>query len=425
MARILIAIYSILVSILMWPAGILLSRHPNFAGTILQRLGLKLPEAPRGRPLVWVHASSMGEVKAVSGLLKAIKHENPGMAVCLSTMTATGSKVASSIPDVDLVIPFPFDAPWVMRRYMLKLLPALVVIVETEIWPSMILAAEAVGRPVVIVNGRMTEKSFRRYSRIRPLASEILRRVDVLAMAESDGLRFSRLGAGKVRVLGNLKLDSLSEVDPDKGREMRLGLGAADRPVFIAGSIREGEEEAVFSAVQGVASRVPGLFAILAPRHPGQIGCLAELARKSSFAWCLKSRMEQGADLVIVDTMGELFRLYGASDAAFVGGSLVNLGGQNILEPIAWGVPTIHGPHMDNFTWALEVVEGCTIRVGDALELENAVVEALLNPEKHRVMAEKALALLEAQKGVTSRYVEALKSICAERFPGNNPLTET
>jgi 3-deoxy-D-manno-octulosonic-acid transferase len=408
-ARALISIYRILISILMWQAGLMLSRHPNFAGTIPQRLGLKLPEAPRGRPLIWVHAASMGEVKAVTGLLKALKHKYPGMAVCLSTMTATGSKVASSIPEVDLVIPFPFDASWVMKRYMLKLFPDLVVIVETEIWPNMILAARDMGRPVAIVNARMTEKSFLRYMLIQPLASEILGKVDVLAMAESDGLKFSRLGAGKVRTLGNLKLDSISDKDPNKSREMKAGLGTEDRPVFIAGSIREGEEEAVVSAVQGAAPRIPGLFTILAPRHPSQIGCLAELARKSPFEWCLRSRMEQGTDLVIVDTMGELFGLYGVSDAAFVGGSLVDLGGQNILEPIAWGVPTIHGPHMGNFTWALEVVDGCTIQVGNACELENAIVDVLWHPEKYRVMADKALTLLEVQKGVTARYVNALE----------------
>lgn len=409
MARILIFIYRILVSVLMWPAGLVLSKHPNFAGTIPQRLGLILPEVPRGRPLVWVHAASVGEVKAVSGLVKALKHENPGIAVCLSTMTATGRKVASSIPDADLVISFPFDASWVMRRYMLRLFPALLVIVETEIWPGMILAARDMGRPVVVVNARMTEKSFLRYRKLGRLTQEILGGVDVLAMAEGDAERFSRLGAGRVRILGNLKLDSLSEMDPGRGQEMKAGLGAADRPVFIAGSIREGEEEAVFSAVKGAAARVPGLFTVLAPRHPGQIGCLAELARKSPFEWCLRSRMERGVDLVIVDTMGELFGLYGASDAAFVGGSLVDLGGQNILEPIAWGVPTIHGSHMGNFTWALEVVDGCTITVGSASELEDAIVEVLWYPEKYRAMADRALTLLEAQKGVTGRYVDALE----------------
>lgn len=409
MARILIFIYRILVSILMWPAGLALSRHPNFAGTIASRIGIKLPEAPEGKPLIWVHAASVGEVKAVSGLLKALKQKNPGMAICLSAMTATGRKVASSIPDVDLVIPFPFDASWVMKRYMVRLFPRLVVIVETEIWPNMILAARDTGIPVAIVNARMTEKSFLKYRKILPLASEILGKVDVLAMAESDGLRFTQLGAAQVKTLGNLKLDSLSEVDPDRRSLMKFGLGTGDRPVFIAGSIREGEEEAVFAAVRGAASHIPGLFAVLAPRHPGQIGCLTELARKSPFKWCLRSRMEEGADLVIIDTMGELFGLYGASDAAFVGGSLVALGGQNILEPIAWGVPTIHGPHMDNFTWALEVVDGCTVQVGSARELENAIVEIIRNPKKYRDMADKALSLLERQKGVTARYRDALE----------------
>ena len=153
---------------------------------------------------------------------------------------------------------------------------------------------------------------------------------------------------------------------------------------------------------------MPELFSILAPRHHDQVAYLADLAEKGRFAWCRRSKMEKGADVVIVDTMGELFSLYGASDVAFVGGSLVNVGGQNILEPIAWGIPTIHGPHMDNFIWALEVVEGFTIRVNDTSELGEAIVDILLQPEKYYDLAQEARYLLEKRKGVTDRYLNEL-----------------
>jgi 3-deoxy-D-manno-octulosonic-acid transferase len=296
----------------------------------------------------------------------------------------------------------------VMRRYLRHLKPRALIIVETELWPSLITEAGSRGVPVVIVNGRMTDRSARRYALVPGLSRSVLSGVSVLAMAEGDAARFSRLGAGKVETLGNLKLDSISDVNLDKRNELRDFLGIKDRPVFIAGSIREGEEEAVFGAVRSAHEQVQGLFSILAPRHPSQIGTLAELSRQSGLEWCLKSRMEYVTDLVLVDTMGELFSLYGASDAAFVGGSLVDTGGQNILEPIAWGVPTVHGPHMDNFLWALEVVEGFTIRVHSQAELSKTIVDIATNPGKYAGLASKARSLLEGRKGVTGRYLEGL-----------------
>jgi len=405
---VLTAVYRVLTGLLAWPAGAVLSRYPNFRGTILNRLGLVLPDIPAHLPLIWIHASSVGEVRAVTGLVKALRREKPHVIICLSAMTATGRQVASSIPELDLVFPFPFDAPWIMRRYLSTLSPRMLIIVETEIWPNMILESRDRGIPAVIVNARMTGRSFRRYSMFSPLAEEILHDIHILAISENDGSRFSRLGAGDVRAVGNLKLDSIQDVDPARRQEVRAGLGAGQRPVFIAGSIREGEEGMVFSALAKVVSSVPGLFSILAPRHPEQISLLKDLAERGAYRWCLKSEMKSDADLVIVNTMGELFDLYGASDTAFVGGSLVDLGGQNILEPLAWGVPTIHGPHMDNFTWALDVVAGYTVPVGSAEELADAVIETLTQPQRYRDMAQEACRLLEKHKGVTERCLAVL-----------------
>ncbi|HNR51703.1 MAG TPA: 3-deoxy-D-manno-octulosonic acid transferase [Deltaproteobacteria bacterium] len=411
MAGFLILLYRMLVSVLMWPAALALRRHPNFAGTIAARLGLRLPEVPDGRPLIWVHAASVGEVRAASGLLAELKRQMPDLVICLSSMTATGRQVASKDASADLVIPFPFDSPRVMRRYLLRLSPRALVIVETELWPGMILEARRLGIPVGIVNARMTERSFRRYARVLPLVKNVLEDIEVLAMAHADAERFSQLGAGRVQTVGNLKIDMLVSTDRSARERLRGSLGAGDRPVFIAGSVREGEEEMVVDAVRSVASRIPGLFTVIAPRHPRQIGRLSELVKEANLRWCLRSGMEADVDLVIVDTMGELFDLYGASDAAFVGGSLVDLGGQNVLEPIAWEVPTIHGPHMSNFVWALELVDGHTITVHDSSSLAGAAADILAYPEKYRVMAAKARALVEEQRGVTQRYLSKLEDI--------------
>ncbi|HNU75988.1 MAG TPA: glycosyltransferase N-terminal domain-containing protein, partial [Deltaproteobacteria bacterium] len=281
MAGFLILLYRMLVSVLMWPAALALRGHPNFAGTIAARLGLRLPEVPDGRPLIWVHAASVGEVRAASGLLAALKRRMPDLVICLSSMTATGRQVASKDASADLVIPFPFDSPRVMRRYLLRLSPRALVIVETELWPGMILEARRLGIPVGIVNARMTERSFRRYARVLPLVKNVLEDIEVLAMAHADAERFSQLGAGRVQTVGNLKIDMLVSTDRSARERLRGSLGAGDRPVFIAGSVREGEEEMVVDAVKSVASRVPGLFTVIAPRHPRQIGRLSDLVKEA------------------------------------------------------------------------------------------------------------------------------------------------
>jgi 3-deoxy-D-manno-octulosonic-acid transferase len=254
----------------------------------------------------------------------------------------------------------------------------------------------------------MTENSFRRYRRFPRIFKAILKSVRVLAMAAPDARRFAELGAGTVEVSGNLKLDAAGTMDDRDLAALKLSINAGSRPVFIAGSVREGEEAMVVDAILRAASRVPGLYSIIAPRHTDRIECIARMADGLGIRWGLRSAGPADVDLLIIDTMGELFGLYGISDAAFVGGSLIDLGGQNILEPIVWGVPTIHGPHMDNFTWALEVVQGTTIEVNDARELGNAVADVILD-EGIRAKGRQARAALEKARGVTQRYFRALE----------------
>ncbi|HOO38709.1 MAG TPA: 3-deoxy-D-manno-octulosonic acid transferase [Deltaproteobacteria bacterium] len=408
MARLIIFLYRVLGTVLIWPAALLMSRHPNFRGTIRGRLGFTLPVLPDEGTIVWVHAASVGEVKAARGLIKELKAGRKNLFVCLSSVTVTGRDVATKIPEVDLVIPFPFDLSWVMRRYMLHLHPEALMIVETELWPNMILAAERLGIPVVFVNARMTDRSYTRFEKVRAVIKEVLKNVQVFAMADSDAQRFSGLGAQKVEVLGNLKFDHVSDVDMGKRATMRKQLGVEGRAVFIAGSIREGEETEVMDAIAYAASRIEGLYSIVAPRHPAMLVLLKELADRRNIRWGLRSQMPSDIDLLFVDTFGELFDLYGSADAAFVGGSLKELGGQNILEPVAWGVPTIHGPHMDNFLWAMDVVQDSTLEVADSAQLGEAVVKVISHQDDSRDMAARAREALNAKRGVTKRYVQAL-----------------
>jgi 3-deoxy-D-manno-octulosonic-acid transferase len=408
MAGIAIFLYRLLGAVCVWPLAFFLRKHPNFRSTLPQRLGWSLPGIPSGRKTIWVHAASVGEVKAVAGLLRTIKEHNPDTFICLSSMTATGRQVAQGISGIDLVMPFPFDLSRVMKRHMLKIMPGMIMIVETEIWPNMLLSARDLAIPVVFVNARMTAASFLKYRKVSQVLKAVLGHVRVLAMAGPDAERFSGLGAGSVQMLGNLKLDMVAMTDKDKARALRESLGIGQRPVFIAGSVREGEEDLVVDAIIRAASRVPDLYSIIAPRHPDRIEHIIRTSEGLGIRWGLRSKGARDVDLLIVDTMGELFSLYGASDAAFLGGSLVNLGGQNILEPIAWGVPTIHGPHMDNFTWALEAVQSSTIVVHNAQELGKAVADILLDKDARKIGLQ-ARAALEKARGITDRYYRALK----------------
>lgn len=418
MAKIAIFLYRLLGDLIVLPLAFFLRNHPNFRSTIPQRLAWSLPEIPPGQGAIWVHAASVGEVKAVSGLLRKIKVHQPGTVICLSSMTATGRQVAKGVPEIDVVFPLPFDLHGAMRRYLLRIMPSVLIIVETEIWPNMLLAAQDLSVPVVFVNARMTKVSFARYEKVHAVIREVLKDVRVFAMAKSDGERFSRLGARRVELLGNLKLDSVAEVDPKRSTALREELGIEHRPVFIAGSIREGEEEEVIEAMAYASAHVPGLYGIVAPRHPGMLATLTGLADRKGLSWGLRTEMRKGIDLLFVDTMGELFDLYGAADVAFVGGSLKDLGGQNILEPIAWGVPTIHGPYMDNFTWALEAVEGSTIRIQRPSELGPTAAKVIHHIDRYRDMAREARESLNTRRGVGDRYLQALK-----RFLGRETHT--
>lgn len=407
MARLILGLYNLLAHILIGPVCLYVRRHPNFAGTLRLRLSMKLP-GPHEGDLIWFHGASLGEVKAAAGLIEALKARRPSVRICVSSMTATGREAASKIEAVDMILPMPFDLPWVMRRYFERLKPHALVIVETEIWPNMLAQARIAGVKTLFVNARLSEKAFGRYRWVRPLMAHVLQGARVLAIADADAGRFKALSGKAVQVLGNLKFDALQAVDSDRAGRIRATLGCGDRPVFIAGSVREGEEHSVMDAVITARLKIPGLFAMVAPRHPQSIPIVTDMAKAAGIPWGLRSKKAQDVDLLVIDTMGELFDLYGASQAAFVGGSLVPLGGQNILEPLAWGVPTIHGPHMDNFLWAMDVVKDYTIVVDDAAALGQAIGAVLSSLAEYASRARAARQALAEAQGATARYVAAI-----------------
>ena len=397
-------IYRILTLIALGPLCLIVRNHPNFKGTLALRLGINLPVRPAGE-LIWLHCASLGEVRAAELLIDALKIIRPHLMIFVSSMTATGRDAALKIPGIDHVFPFPFDLAPVIRRYMKHLKPSVLVIMETEIWPNLLVEAQNKDIPVVFINARMSEKSVRNYRFIKPLTSKILGNSCVLAISDTDAERFTSIGARHVKVIGNIKFDAVKSADASKKDELKERINAGGRPVFIAGSVREGEEKFVVEAVKCASSKIPGLLSIIAPRHPDRVEFLCDTLKTAGLAYSLRSSRNP-SDIIIVDTMGELFSLYGASDVAFVGGSLVDLGGQNILEPIAWGVPTIHGQYMSNFNWALDVVGQWTTLVDSPDKLGDIVIKVFRNPEKYDAMAKRALNELAGIKGISMNYAE-------------------
>lgn len=363
---------------------------------------------------MWFHGASMGEVKALAGLIETVKARRPKTFICLSTMTGAGRKTAAGIEGVDLIMPFPFDLGWIMRRYMKHLAPKVVIIAETEIWPNMLIAADTAGIPVVIINARLSARAFKRYRLVKPLIRNLLRKVRILAMAEEHAARFRALGTKDLCVVGNVKFDAVQGLHSEHVETLRKELGIGERPVFIAGSIREGEEQTVVEAIFEIRKEIPNLVCIVAPRHHDRINCVSNLADGLGMSWTLRSMPTRSTDLLILDTAGELFDLYGLAQAAFVGGSLVNLGGQNILEPIAWGIPTVHGPHMDNFLWAMDVVGEYTIVVANRHDLAREIISILRHPEAYSTRAQMAKTALDSAKGATKRYADELLKIIPE-----------
>ncbi|HEY9160024.1 MAG TPA: 3-deoxy-D-manno-octulosonic acid transferase [Desulfomonilia bacterium] len=405
MARLILLIYRILAWIALIPLCVAVRNHPNFKGTIASRLGAEMPPAPGERKLIWLHCASLGEVKAAELLIDALKKVRPDILIYVSSMTVTGRDAACKIKGIDHVFPFPFDLAPVIRLFLKHLMPSALVIMETEIWPNLLNEARNKNVPVVFVNARMSGKSVRNFKIIKPLTSVILKNATVLAISDADAERFASIGAGHVKVIGNIKFDAVKSADTSKRKKLKESINADGRPVFIAGSVREGEERFVVDAVRYASSKIPGLISIVAPRHSGSVGLLGEMLNASGISFALRSSGNT-ADIIIVDTMGELFNLYGASDVAFVGGSLVDLGGQNILEPIAWGVPTIHGQYMSNFRWALDVVSGSTVEIDNPDKLGTAIIDVLGNPSIFKAKADEALHLISKLRGISMKYAE-------------------
>ncbi len=391
-----------------------------------ERLGW-LPNEQRAtlheKPVIWLHAVSVGEVIAARPLLKGLRGRYPGHQLLLSVTTETGRGVAEHDQLADQVIYFPFDIGPAVRRALDAVQPQVVIIMETEIWPLFTQEASRRGIPLLLANGRISDRSSARYRRLAWFFSPVLAGFACLGMQTAlDRERIIAAGAPAERsqVLGNLKYDIPCDPVPVELRmELRKQYAiAADNLVFTAASTHSGEEQAVLTVWRELSGQYPDARLVLVPRHPERAAEVARLAEQ--FGFVCRRRTELSLDrllaadeLLLVDTVGELTKIYQLSDVVFVGGSLVQSGGHNLLEPAACSVPSLFGPQMHNFkeVAALALQYGAGVQVADAAELQGALSDFLISSELRQVIGANGLKMMRATGGATQRYLDAVAQV--------------
>ncbi len=384
-----------------------------------RRLGFGLPQPKGRRPFVWIHAVSVGEVLSLQSLVGAVRKAHPDWEIGFSVLTDTGYNAArEKINDVDHLFFIPFDLGLPVRRVFGRFQPSLLVLAESEYWPRLLFEARRRGCPVLVVNGRMSDRTFSRMRRLRPLALRLLAPVTrFLAQTPLDRDRLEQLGISseKIRVSGNLKCDTRLPVfsPPDlQAFKRELGLRPENK-VIVAGSIHPGEETVLIEAFLLARRRRPGLRLILAPRHPEKFAGFEESEARRGLVVRRKSGLDPAApwDVLLLDTLGELARTYAVGDVAFIGGSLIPWGGQNLLEPAYYGKPVVFGPHMKNFAVLAETFElgggAKTVRTPEELadHFSFADLEGL------EEMGLRAKEILTSLQGATARSLQAIESL--------------
>ncbi len=390
-------------------------REPGYRLHVGERYGRYDAPAPAGE-LVWIHAVSVGETRAAAPLVERILRERPAATVLLTSMTATGRETGRAIFGERVVQAWlPYDLPGAMRRFLAHFRPAFGLLMETELWPNLAAEAAVARVPLFLVNGRLSERSARGYERVGSLVRPLLHSLaGVAAQTQADAARLEALGARDVAVTGNLKFDlGVPEGARGLASRMRATFGAS-RPVVLAASTRDGEEAAILDAL--ARSPLAGsTLLVIVPRHPQRFDEVAAMLAARSIAHARRSQdrpVPADVRVLLGDSMGEMAGYYGAADVAFVGGSLVPLGGQNLIEAITMGVPVLVGPHTFNFADAADgaVAAGAALRVADADAMLAAAAALLGDASRREAMRSCAEGFLAAHRGAADRtwaYVAA------------------
>ena len=402
-------------------------RHKKYVGSLGQRLGI-LPVALNldNESSIWIHAVSVGEVLSTRPVIDELRKRYPSLRLFLSTTTRSGQQLARrTVTDVDGIFYFPFDWPFTVRRTLATIRPKLFIMVENEIWPTMLRECRRQGVKTVVINARISSRSFPRYRLIKPFFKRVLADIDRFCVqGEETAGRLAALGADRSRmtITGSLKFDALNAAPlPGRGptRVLRFFRMSPGRPVLIAGSTMRGEDEAVIRAFNRVRTTAAGANALLiiAARHPERFADVERLCKSEGLATIRRSDLpidaEPRCDAVILDTIGELAHLYQIATAVFVGGSLVPAGGHNILEPALYGKSIVFGPHMENFNEIAEtfLANRAAIQVHTPRELESTIVALMGDPVRRARLGAAARALIDANRGAKDRTLEVIADL--------------
>jgi 3-deoxy-D-manno-octulosonic-acid transferase len=392
-------------------------------GMVPSRLRKQMAGLGSERPLIWVHAVSVGEVLAVSRLVKTLDAALPDYLIVLSTTTRTGQALARERFGSNRVFYCPLDLPWAVRAWLNALQPSLLILAETEFWPNLLSGCFRRNIPVAVVNARISDRSWPRYRRMRWLWRPFLSRLSrVLAQSQTDADRLKTIGClpERVTVAGNLKFDVRTAEEADATRLLKKS--SAGLRLIVAGSTLEGEEAALLQAWPRLLHADPQLVMVLAPRHPERFAAMAALLEKSGMVWVKRSDWHSAPEdslkplnpgqIVLLDTIGELASVYSLAAVAFVGGSLVPAGGHNPLEPAQFGVPIVMGPHYANFRAITEdLLAHQALRISSAEDLSATLIGLLQNPQASKAMGARARQVFEQQAGATGRCMVALRSL--------------
>jgi len=400
-------------------------RQPAYRQRLRERLG-RVPERRSRTPLIWVHSVSVGETLAAVPVISQLAVRHPEWQWLVTTSTLTGSeRVGEALRPVLggrlLHYYLPYDLPECLTPFLTSVRPSILVIVETELWPNLLRCCKKQGIPTLLANARLSEKSARGYGRFPGFAHSMLGNLDkVVAQYRADAERFISLGLPQERVVtsGNIKFDQ--GIDLGLVREAQAlsyqWHGPTGRKIWLAASTHAGEDEAILNAFSILIKEFEDLLLVLVPRHPQRFDDVARLCQERGFRIARRSEggAPQARDQVLLgDTMGELLLFYGACDMAFVGGSLVPVGGHNMIEPAAWGVPIVSGPYLHNFATVAQLLRGAggLAVVEDAELLANQLRQWLLNSGERQAVGEKAKLVAEQNTGALQRLLREIESL--------------
>ena len=412
--------------------------HGKYLEGLRQRLGSLSPIAGQ-RPLIWLHCVSVGETQAARPLVERLKKEFPDHALVVSTITRTGQKLAQDVfaRQADAVFYFPFDWRWSVRRALQMIGPSVVLLMETELWPNFLRECKAREIPVALVNGRISRQSYRRYSWIKSFLRRVLESVSVAVMqSEEDARRLGDLGmrADRIRTAGNLKFDAgVVASATGKTEEIRERFGfQGDVPLILAASTHAPEEKIILDSFLKLRTSKP-LRLMLAPRHPERFQEVAALIQGSGLSWARRTSAadagDKDANVILLDTIGELPATYTLATVVFVGGSIVDRGGHNVLEPAAGGIPVVTGAHTHNFHAIVDLLKEADAIVqlppveGDVAseELARVLIELIGSSERRTELAKRAKELIASNQGAAERTVKIITPLLSTTRRDSSP----